>query len=218
MTSFVPKKITSQESLGQKLKERRLSRELSLNDVAKKIGIRAEYLSALEEERWNDLPAGLYGKNFLKEYAALLRVGLAEHHDLLKTIWPARQENPFSQKIVAPKKFIIFPRIVRNILISLALLACLLYLVFYLRKIFWEPRLEIAVPAANQAWDGNNLTVSGRTEKEAEVKINGEIVLNNQNGSFSQAINLKQGLNTITISAKKKHSREKTIIRQILAP
>lgn len=218
MAEFIPKKLPTAESLGEKLRQTRSAKDLKVADIAKKINIRAEYLLALEEERWDDLPAGLYGKSFLKEYASFLGLKLHENFSPEKQALAAVPDNPFSQKIVKKNKFIIFPRLIKNILISLAVLVCFLYLIFYLKKIVWAPSLEITNPATNLPWPADVITVTGRTEKEAEVKINGEAVLNNNNGLFSQTINLKKGLNNIIITAKKKYSQEKTVTRQILAP
>ena len=49
-----------------------------------------------------------------------------------------------------------------------------------------------------------------------EITINEEFVLINPDGSFSKEINLKNGLNAIVITAKKKYSRQNNIIRNIL--
>lgn len=217
MAAFIPKKLPLEETVGEKLRQARHYKNLKIEDAAKKLNIRAEYLSALEEESFEKLPAGLYGKNFLKEYAKFL--GL-KPRDLLKN-WQEASSNssdpdPFSQKIVKKNKFIIFPKIIRNFLIVMAILICFLYLVFYFKKIVFPPDLVIIQPDKNLLIKDSSITVSGQTEKEAEVKINGAIVLNNQDGYFSQDVNLKKGLNNITITAQKKYSREKTIIRQIL--
>lgn len=217
MTTFIPKKLPLEETVGEKLRQARSYKNLKIEDAAKKLNIRSEYLSALEEERFEKLPTGLYGKNFLKEYAKFL--GL-KPRDLLKN-WQETSNNgnaadPFSQKIVKKNKFIIFPKIIRNFLIVMAILACFLYLVFYFKKIVFPPDLVIIQPDKNLLIKDSSIMVSGRTEKEAEVKINGAIVLNNQDGYFSQDVNLKKGLNNIIITAQKKYSREKTIMRQIL--
>ena len=217
MTAFTPKKLPLEETVGEKLRQARRYKNLKIEEVAKRINIRVEYLSALEEENFDKLPAGLYGKNFLKEYARFL--GL-KPRDLLKN-WQEEsigdsRPNPFSQKIVKKNKFIIFPKIIRNTLIISAVLICFLYLVFYFKKIVLSPELIVTQPNKNLLIQGDSITIDGQTELEAEVKINGEIVLNNHNGYFSQTVNLKKGLNNITITAKKKYSQEKTIVRQIL--
>lgn len=217
MTAFIPKKIKRDESWGEKLCQARRNKNLKIEDIAKKINIRPEYLLALENERFEDLPAGLYGKSFIKEYALFLGLNIKEIiKDWNEEVLTGSPDDPFSRKILARHKFIIFPRIIRNILLIGAVLICFLYLIFYFKKIVLPPQLIITQPSANLALSGTNITISGQTEAEAEVKINGEIVLNNHGGSFTQTINLKKGLNNIVIKAKKKYSREQTITRQIL--
>lgn len=217
MTSFVPKKLPLEETPGEKLRQARCYKNLKIEDIAKKINIRVEYLIALEEENFDKLPSGLYGKNFLKEYALFL--GL-KPRDILKS-WGDKsiggnREDPFSQKIVKKNKFIIFPKIIKNTLIIAAILICFLYLIFYFKKVIFSPELIITQPDKNLLITNNFITVSGQTEPEAEVKINREIVLNNHNGYFSQTVNLKKGLNNLVITAKKKYSQERTVTRQIL--
>jgi cytoskeletal protein RodZ len=217
MTAFLPKKIIYADSLGEKLRQARRYKNLKIEDIAKKINIRVEYLSALEDNHFENLPAGLYGKNFLKEYSAILGLNIKE---ILKNwdeqILSSSANDPFSRKILARHKFIIFPKIIRNLLIVCAIFICFLYLSFYFKKITIAPKLIITQPASNLSLKSNNIIIYGQTEPEAEVKINGEIVLNNRDGYFSQEISLKKGLNTLTIKAKKKYSREQIITRQIL--
>jgi cytoskeletal protein RodZ len=217
MTSFVPKKLNPETDYGEKLRQARLFKNLKIETVAKKLNIRVAYLIALEEERYESLPAGLYGKNFLKEYANFLGLNPKEFlSDQQAKIGTNFTDNPFSQPIIKKSKFLIFPKIIRNLLVGLAILACFLYLIFYFKKIVFPPSLVITQPEKNLLMKETSLTVSGQTEKEAEVKINGELVLNNNNGSFSQSVNLKKGLNNLVIKAKKKYSRERVVTRQIL--
>ena len=217
MAPFVPKKLPLEETVGEKLRQARHYKQLKIEEAARLVNIRADYLIALEEENFDKLPAGLYGKNFLKEYAAFLGLKTAE----LLNDWRQKSAgeetiDPFSQKVVKKNKFIIFPKIIRNSLIVAAVLICFLYLIFYFKKVIFPPDLVISQPSKNLLTASDSIVVSGQTESEAEVKINGEIVLNNHNGYFSQTVNLKKGLNNIVITAKKKYSQEKTINRQIL--
>ncbi len=217
MEIFVPRKIVYAETLGEKLRQARRHKNLKIEDIGKIINIRVEYLLALEDNHFDILPAGLYGKNFVKEYASFLGLNAK---DILKD-WDDQTlsnspDNPFSRKILARVKFIIFPKIVRNLIIVCAISICFIYLIFYFKKITLAPLLIVTQPATNLSIKSNGIIISGQTEPEAEVKINGEIVLNNRDGYFSQEINLKKGLNNLTIKAKKKYSHEQIITRQIL--
>ena len=58
--------------------------------------------------------------------------------------------------------------------------------------------------------------MSGKTEAEVKVVINNEIILCDIYGNFTKSVNLKNGLNIITITASKKYGKSKTIIKEVL--
>ncbi len=60
------------ETIGQRLKKRRLENKLSLDDVYQSTRIRPRVLSALEEDRAEDYLSQVYIKNFLLCYAKFL--------------------------------------------------------------------------------------------------------------------------------------------------
>jgi cytoskeleton protein RodZ len=64
--------------LGQQLREAREARGLSIEDVAQGTRIRAAYIRALEEERFADLPAPVYVRGFLRNYATFLGLDAEE--------------------------------------------------------------------------------------------------------------------------------------------
>jgi cytoskeletal protein RodZ len=217
MNNFTPKIILPPSESGDKLRLARLEKGWELEDVAKHLSIKKEYLLALEENRFDCLPSGLYGKNFIQRYARLLKISPDEFiKDWKQASESSQDSNPFSRKIIARGQLIALPKLIKNFLIILAVAICFLYLLFYFRQLVLPPRLTIIYPEANLSLESSNLTVTGKTESEAEIRINGEIVLNNNDGYFEQNINLKKGLNTLVISAKKKYSREQIINRQIL--
>jgi cytoskeletal protein RodZ len=216
MTPFTPKKLNN-NNLGEELRRARNLKNLSIEEASQSLGIRKEYLLALESEDFDSLPAGLYGKNFLKKYASFLNANTEIIETFLKeTLESQLDDDPFSQKILKKSKFLIFPKIIKNLIIGLAVTICFLYLIFYFKKIILPPTLIISQPSQNLMIKDSSILVVGKTEKEAEIKINNELILNNNNGEFSQLINLKKGVNSLEISAKKKYSQENKIIRQIL--
>jgi cytoskeleton protein RodZ len=58
--------------IGSTLREARTRQELELHDAERATRIRAKYLAALEEERFDQLPAEAYAKAFLRTYADFL--------------------------------------------------------------------------------------------------------------------------------------------------
>ena len=58
-----------EQNLGDTLRSAREAKGLELSDIAKTTHVRSEYLKALEEGRFEDLPENIYTKNYLKLYA-----------------------------------------------------------------------------------------------------------------------------------------------------
>jgi cytoskeleton protein RodZ len=63
--------------IGKALREARLARGMTLEDVARSLKIRTVYLRALESESWELLPGSPYERGFLRTYATFL--GLDDH-------------------------------------------------------------------------------------------------------------------------------------------
>jgi len=70
MTEFIFP--TEKEAPGKQLSLSREQKNISLEEAAKHLHIRKEYLIALEKDQYDQLPSGLYGKHFLKKYCRLL--------------------------------------------------------------------------------------------------------------------------------------------------
>lgn len=216
MNTFVSKKILPDFSLGEELRQARNEKKLNIDEVASAIQIRKDYLLNLESENFNCLPSGLYCKSFLKRYATFLEID-KKRIDL----YIAQLENefekddPFAQKVIKKKEFLVFPKIIKNILLILVFSIFILYLSFYFRNLVTSPDLEITNPTQNIRISENQITLSGITDPGAEININKELILTDRNGAFSHDISLKKGSNNIEIVAKKKYSRENVVIRQI---
>ncbi len=60
------------ESVGNKLREARTRRKLSLPEVEAKTKIRARYLQAIENDEWDQLPEDTYARAFIRTYGRLL--------------------------------------------------------------------------------------------------------------------------------------------------
>ncbi len=60
------------DGVGNKLRDARARRKLSLQDAEAATKIRARYLQALESEDWDQLPGDVYARAFIRTYGALL--------------------------------------------------------------------------------------------------------------------------------------------------
>ena len=87
-------------SIGERLKRERELREVSLSELTKSTRISQRFLEALENEEWNQLPGGVFGRGFVRTIAAYLGLDeetLLGEYDLargdLARHAPAKPEN-----------------------------------------------------------------------------------------------------------------------------
>ncbi|NCB20960.1 MAG: hypothetical protein EOM88_03525 [Clostridia bacterium] len=214
MTEFIFP--TEKEAPGKQLSLSREQKNISLEEAAKHLHIRKEYLIALEKDQYDQLPSGLYGKHFLKKYCRLLKLNYRKILAASPLAENSNSVDPFSKKIPRASNFFIFPKLIRNILFISLFLIFVIYFIFYFKQLSAPPKLIIKYPETNLVISDNNLTIQGYSDPETEIIINGSIVMSSQDGNFNKNIQLKSGLNTINISAKKKHGRAINLQRQIL--
>lgn len=221
MASFVSNKIfLDSETISEQLKKAREEKRLKLTDVAKRLNIKYEYLEALENHEFWKLPKGVYGKNFLREYAIFLKLNYREMSEVFEkeVVVKAleKEQQLFSTQIVKNLHFLTLPKMFRNAIIAFIVLICFTYLGFRMNKIVSPPFLIVSSPEENLIIKEKTVEVSGVTEMEAQLFINGEMVLSDARGIFYKKVDLKNGVNVIIITAKKKYGRARTIQRQVL--
>lgn len=134
-----------------------------------------------------------------------------------KFIKPIRERQQLKQikKEIVPKS-IITPKSIRTIIILLIVAAFLTYLALEINKIVSPPSLEIISPANNQVVKERTVEIVGKSEPETTVMINNQEVFSEISGDFESKVELKEGLNTIKITAQKKRSRETVVYLNIL--
>ena len=59
-------------SIGESLRRERRRRNLELDQISHELRISSRFLEAIEEERFDKLPAGVFAKSFVRQYARLL--------------------------------------------------------------------------------------------------------------------------------------------------
>jgi cytoskeletal protein RodZ len=62
------------DGVGNKLRDARARRKLSLQEAEEATKIRARYLQAIENEDWDELPGDTYARAFIRTYGALLEL------------------------------------------------------------------------------------------------------------------------------------------------
>lgn len=208
---------TPPERVCLRLKKLRLEQNKSINEISQKTKIDKKYLIALEECRFKDLPSvTVYQKNIVKSYIEAL--GL-ESQPFLKQY--LLEENILKKKKKSlPTKntnwLYRLPDIIKYGAIFLLILILVFYLVWQVKKIIDPPELTIFSPQDGMISNQIQLPISGETDKNAFVYLNGKEITHDNEGKFTETIDLQTGVNTITITAKKKHGKTITEIRNVV--
>lgn len=222
MESFKGKEIRETRTLGDKLREAREEEGISLDQISVAIQIRKEYLQFLEEGQYARLPGEVYIRNFLIKYAEFLHLNpdrvielFEAEKKIIKNITPL-EKHPTDGRGVVRSHPIINPRFLRVGSVALIIIALLVYFGFEVSKTVTPPSLVIYSPQEDNITTSEySYEISGQTESEATILINGEEILGDPNGYFQAKVSLQQGINILEITAIRKSSKENTVYKRI---
>jgi cytoskeleton protein RodZ len=85
MSTVTDPRYPDDPRLGDLLREARESRDLDLSDIAGLTHVRRDYLVALEEGRYSELPEDVYTRNFVRLYAQAVGFDLVRAHELYRS-------------------------------------------------------------------------------------------------------------------------------------
>ncbi len=225
LTQFKTKQVNATITVGERLKKKREEKGISIKEVGERLKVKADYLSNLEENNYDKLPPDVYVKGFIKGYAALVGFDAREMIDLYnkeRAIGEKIENRKQVGKMAEKKKFsisryiIITPKIL-TIFSSLIILSIAGYYLFHQLSSFNSaPYLFVSNPIADQSQSESEIEITGQTEKQASLKINGEDVFVDSDGNFKQVIMLKPGSNVLDIEATNKFNKTAKLIRNII--
>jgi cytoskeletal protein RodZ len=213
--SFTRKKIQSL-TLGEKLRKLRGDTHVPLSEVSRSTRIRVRYLEYLENGEYEKLPADVYVRGYLRNYArflgvdeaALIKLYEKERHiqrNLGNTIETKNQ----TFRLPA-SSFVITSKTITITVATLLIVGVFGYLYQEFTRFAAEPALAILEPASGIVSEASEVTLRGKTEKGARVSINGEASFVGSEGEFSEKLTLQSGVNTITVVAINRFEKSKT--------
>lgn len=202
---------------GQRLKNARIAKKLSLEDVAKATKIRTSFLQAIEKGEYQNLPSSAYATGFVRNYAAF--VGLSEREILAVFRREFDEEKVFKVLPDSLARQRDFPRrsvrIQQTLIIFLVVMAGFIsYIGYQYRFLVVDPPLSLTSPK-DQAEVLTDIQVIGKTDRNATVTINNTPVTVDENGNFTKKIALFPGKGTISVIAKNRIGREIKISRSV---
>jgi cytoskeleton protein RodZ len=81
-------------SIGETLRRERLQRNLDVRHIADQLKISSRFLEAIEEDRYDQLPGGVFAKSFVRQYALLMGLNADDLVARLQAILSPPVETP----------------------------------------------------------------------------------------------------------------------------
>lgn len=204
--------------VGQRLKEVRLSKNLTLEQVSQATKIKTAFLDAIEKGEYQKLPSSAYAQGFIRNYAQYLELPKREVLAFFRREFDEAEfykvlPDGFSQKESFPTFRIKLHQSVAIGVISLILLCG--YLVYQYRFAFINPPLEVYTPQDDIQITSRSIVVSGKTDPNATVYVNNEPAFLSENGEFKKQIDLFPGKSLIQIKAVNRFGKETKSERKV---
>ncbi|NCO12087.1 MAG: hypothetical protein COZ34_00950 [Candidatus Pacebacteria bacterium CG_4_10_14_3_um_filter_34_15] len=207
------------KTIGEALKEERVSHRLRIEDLSKKTRIRINYLDALEENRFSELPSTTFVKGYIKTYAKIFGF------DYKPLIAMLRRDYKESAKgRLVPREFIkpIFKRrssrtsITLVVVILISIFSSLVgYIGFQWHNLNKPPELIVSKPG-EQDIVSSKVLIEGKTVPDAILVVNEQPVSLQPSGEFKTEILIpNEGIAIITIEAKDRRGKSNTVQRSV---
>ncbi|OGE25410.1 hypothetical protein A3C26_02540 [Candidatus Daviesbacteria bacterium RIFCSPHIGHO2_02_FULL_39_12] len=192
-------------TVGQILKEEREKKFYSVEEIEKATKIRKELLEALEQGQYQKLPPPTFTQGFIKNYGKFLDLNQEKllaifRREFSENKNPPRILESFSNPMDRGR-FHLTPGKVLSTTVLILIIIFFSYLWLEYRFLVGTPFLELEQPVDQQQVSAEEITISGRTDAEAQVTLNNQEIQIDQNGRFSQTIKLSSNVNNIAITA-----------------
>lgn len=217
MTNGFTKRKVGTLTLGEKLRKLRSEKRIALNEVSRVTKIRLEYLQCLEEGNYDELPADVYVRGFLKSYGDFLGFDeqiLIKFFEKEKGIKKNLEKNKNPKRVdIKIKKlnisaFIFTPQKIVLFFVAIFVVGAFFYLYLEAESLTNTPRLIILSPESDSQIEENSVFLEGKTDKDARVFINDQSVLVSDAGKFREEISLQAGINVIHVKAVNRFQKE----------
>lgn len=205
------------KKVGQILKEARDKKNISLEEAERSTRIRKKILGLLESNDWKKLPSPTFVRGLLKNYGEYLGLDTKS----LLAFFRREYEDPKPQKNILPKrakrpKIRFTPQVITLLAFVVIFLAAGMYLFSQYRSFTAAPLLELTEPPNNIKKEALDVNVVGKTYPDATLKINGQSVQLSPGGTFSVAVSLVEGINTILVTAENRFGKISTEKRTVV--
>lgn len=206
------------KTTGQILQEARLAKKLELSESSRITRIRPQFLALLEADDYRQLPSATVAKGFIRNYGQFL--GLNPSY-LLAVFRRDFIENPQGQIVprgmVEPvtKTSVWTPKSTVIALIVMLFVVFGGYLTYQFIQLLGPPYLILNQPQSETIVSDATIEITGRTDPEATISVNDQLVVLDKGGTFSVRLPLVPGPNEIRVTSTSKSGKTTTLTRSV---
>ncbi len=195
--------------ISEMLQDARIEKNLSIADVVKAIRVKKEFLIAIENGYYHELPSESYALGFVKNYASFVGIDKVKAAALFRREYEGQQTKLIptfkSQDKKIRRKLFFSPR---SLLIFIGILLVIGYILYQYSSFLFGPKLQVAKPTDNQVVNENIVEVEGTTDPYASILVNNDEVYVKLDGTFKKTLYLFEGNRQITVVAKSRNGKE----------
>lgn len=203
------------KTIGKLLKDARARKRFSLAKLEGETKIKKDFISAVEDEKWQALPDFTVVVGFVKNIAAVLGLRPERAVALLRRDYPP-QKLHINPKPDVSKQFIWSPKLTFIVGVIIVLVAIFGYLGYQYINFIGAPKLVVYEPKEGQVVSSNHLKISGKISSDATLKVNNQPILVNDEGAFSSEVEIFAGTSEITFEAISRSGKETLVRRKII--
>jgi hypothetical protein len=203
------------EKVGQILKDTRIKKKLTFEDVEKITKIRSRILCALEKGDWDHLPPEPYVLGLVKNYGEFLGLSTSRLLALLRREFKTSSSQFETIKGKGTHPWFRAPNLILFWGVTLFAFFSIFYLFIQYILFVGVPNLEVFSPKEGVEVSLPVVDISGRTDPDSQLFINGQRIDLLKDGSFSSQVKISSPQTILEIVAKGKLGREKKIVRTV---
>lgn len=196
-------------TLGEKLREAREERGISLSEVAEQTRISSLYLESIEHDDYRNLPGGIFNKGFVKSFAKY--VGLNEQEalaDYTRLIAGTDDAKPPELKLYKPEVLTdeyagssMVPTVIAAVVVLAVMTGGILFLVNYLRQPAAPPTANLTATNTNAANSNTAPTSTTSSDAPAMASLKVEFKTTTEPVSLSATSDGKMSSNVVPAGA-----------------
>lgn len=211
-------KTSPELTVGAMLKNARAQKKISLEELAVAASVSMRDLERLEAGDYGHLPAEIYVRSFLERCARELGIEAGALAELYQKEAANSKNKKEAYAPTAPKskKFVITPRFLVIAVSAVGVVFLVFYFWYQLSNLLKPPFLVVENPASDIITNEETVNVSGQTQKDSHIFINGREVEVNAKGLFNDNFHLEPGANLMEIKSVNRFKKETILIKRVI--